>query len=118
MSIDRRLAVLGGNDDRRGRKQTLVLQLLHHLAYGRIDEHDLSLHVRGGRSGSIGVAAFHAIFNQLLANTDRLKIHAEKIGHLTLAAKVALALDLIENRVDLELVVAPDVLEAGGPIAS
>ena len=50
-----------------------------------------------------------------MADTDGLKVHAENRGDFGRGAVMGLALDLVENGIDLERVVALDVLEAVGP---
>ena len=53
---------------------------------------------------------------ELLAHTDGLEVHAEDGGNWCVChAEVVFAVDLVQDRVDLQRVVALDVLEAVGP---
>ena len=71
------------------------------------------------RAAGVDVAALQSAWQgrhvQLLADADSLKVHPENVWHLCRAAIVRLAADLIEDRVDLQGVIAPDVLKAVGP---
>src|SRR5262249_22035787 len=75
---------------------------------------DLPEQQRAGSSGRIQVtAASDVLLDQLLADADRLEIHAEKSGNRRIAgAPMLLAGDFVQDCLHLECVVALDVLEA------
>src|SRR6516164_10363395 len=120
--VERGLAMLGRDNDGGRFKKTLIFQGRHHLADRAVCERDLVLHVGRGITGRVLVTALHSVLDQLLTNAYGLEIHPEdhrrpyalwKRG----IAQVRLAVDPVQHRIDLELVVAPDLLEACSPIA-
>ncbi len=116
--IDGRLAVLGGDHDQGRIIKTLGLQLADECRNRGVDELEFAQQRRAGRASGIQISARHAValLNELLAHTDRLEVHAEDGGNFgAVCAEVVLALDLVEDRVDLQSVVALNVLEAVGP---
>ncbi len=114
--VDRGLAVLGRDDHERRLKQPATLQLAHHLADAGIDELDLIQH-RGGRCpGGVGISTLDTSFNQLLSDAHRLKVHAEDGGDWRFVlAIVSHAIDLVQDGVDFQGIVALDVEETVGP---
>jgi len=122
--VDRRLPVFRSDDDGGRIEQTFVLERIDHLSDRRVDELNLSEHFWSGRTLCILIAARVCVgsvsgfgLNQLLSNTDRLEVHAEDYWNRSLVcAEVCPAVDLVECGVDLQLVVAPDGIEVGGPV--
>ena len=93
-----------------------VLQIVHHLADRSIDECYLAEQQLARCSGRIEItAAADAFLDQLLAYADGLEVHAKKVWHTRPAAFMILAVDLVQDAVDLEGIVALDVVEAVGP---
>ncbi len=116
MRIDGALAVLGRDDDQRGVVQAIFLKLFDHLADRSIHKLDLSQQQLTGRACSIQIpTAAYALFNQLLAHADRLEVHAEQVGHASAMSVVVLALDLLQDGLRLDGVVALNVGEAIRP---
>src|SRR5260370_27042542 len=98
----------------------LFLQLIYELADRTVHELDLTEHAGCGRTGRIRVASLDAILNQLLPDAHGLEIHPvylrdHRDGTRT---EVRLAVDPVEYGVDLELVIALDIVEVRGPIAA
>src|SRR5450631_3764332 len=110
--------MFGSNDDQRRFIQTVIPERIRKLADGGVDEFDFAKQGCRGRSRCIEVSAGYvaALLNELLANADRLEVHAEEGGHLaSTAAEVIVAPDPVQDRVHLQRVIALDVLEAVGP---
>ena len=110
--------MLGGDHDQGRIVEALFLQFADECSDRGIDELEFAQQRRGGRARGIQISARGAVaaFNQLLAHAHGLEVHAEDGGNLgLLGAEVVLAVDLVEDRVDLQGVVALDVLEAVGP---
>src|SRR3984957_6366998 len=117
--IDGRLAVLGGDDDGGGIQELLVLERGHHLPDRRIHESNLTRHAGGRITRGVGVTAFDAVLDQFLADADSLEVHAKYCRDRSVGgAEVVFALDPIHHRIDLQLVVAFDGIEVGGPVAA
>src|SRR5262249_10262624 len=67
-------------------------------------------------SCGIDVAALDTL-DQLLPDADGLEVHAQDCGYRSrLGGEVILAHDLVDDRIDLQLVIASDRGEAGGPV--
>src|SRR5579883_211189 len=113
--IDRRLAVLGCDDDQRALEFACALQRMDYVADGSVNIFDLLEKRRRRSACRIQIAAFHAAFDQLLSYADRLKVHAVDRWHGGGLSIVCSAVNLIENRIYLQSVVALDVIEAVGP---
>src|SRR5438105_2638177 len=97
----------------------ISLQLVYELADRTVHELDLAQHAGRRGAGRIRVAPFHAALDQFLPDAHSLKIHSEYLrDHGAAAAQVGLAVDPVEYGIDLELVVALDVVEVPGPIAA
>src|SRR6516162_11946794 len=93
--VDRRLAMLGRDNDGGRFKQTLIFQGRHHLADRLVCERDFVLHVGRGITGRIRVTALHSVLDQLLTNAYRLEIHPEDHRYRRLLiTEVRLAVDL------------------------
>src|SRR6516162_9131268 len=79
--VDRRLAMLGRDNDGGRFKKTPIFQGRHHLADRAVCERDLVLHVGRGITGRILVTALHLHsvldLDQLLTHAYRLEIHPE-----------------------------------------
>src|ERR1700722_18379374 len=100
-----------------------MLEGRDHLADGGIHEGDLARHAGGRITRSVRIATknFRAVnlLDELLADADRLEVHAKDYGNgLFAGAEVVFAVDPVHHRVDLELVVAFDGIEVGGPVAA
>ena len=96
----------------------LLLQLAHKLPDRRIDELDLAKQRLGRCAGSVQISALHAValLNQLLAYADCLEVHPKDRRNLgLLRTKVILSLDLVDDRIYLQRVVALNVIEAVRP---
>src|SRR6202035_3120706 len=94
VGVDRRLAVLGGDDDGGRTEKTLILERLDHLPDRRIHEFDLIPHAGRRISCGIGVAALDGAYDQLLPDADRLEVHAQDYGYGSFpGAEVVLAHD-------------------------
>src|SRR5260370_28861040 len=118
MGIDRRLAVLGSDHDQGPVVKTFCLQLADECPNRGVDEFEFVQQRLGGRASGIQISARHvvAFLNELLPDANSLEVHAEDSGNLgLLGAKVVFPIDLVEYRVDLQGVVALNVLEAVGP---
>src|SRR5215469_6940595 len=117
--IDRRLAVLGSDDDQGLIEEILFLQLRDKSGDGRVDELEFVEQRLAGSAGRVEISAGRVIarFDQLLADADRLEVHAEYVGSvLQLSfAEASVAIDPVEDRVDLQLVIALNVLKTVGP---
>src|ERR1700730_4749025 len=98
----------------------LFLLLIYELPDRTVHELDFAEHGGRRRTGRIRVASLHAIRNQFLSNTHGLKIHPEDLRDdpSTTRSEVGLAVDPVEYGIDLELVVALDVVEVRGPVAA
>ena len=110
--------MLGGDHDQSRVVETLCLQLVDERPDRSVDELEFAQQRRARRARRIQVSAGRAValLDQLLADANRLEVHAEDGGNLVrLGAEVVLAIDLVEDRVDLQRVVALNVLEAVGP---
>jgi hypothetical protein len=118
-AVDRRLTVLRADDDERGIEEPLRLQFPHEPPYGLIDELKLARQTLARRSENIGVAALepgHGVDRQLLTDADGLKVRAEQRRDADLVrAVVGEAVDLIDHGLNVERVIALDVIEAIGP---
>src|ERR1700741_5655932 len=75
--VDRRLAMLGRDDDGGRFKKTLIFQGRPHLADRTVCKRDFVLHVGRGITGRILVTALHSVLDQLLTNAYCLEIHPE-----------------------------------------
>src|SRR5882724_1113554 len=97
----------------------IFLQLFHELADRTVHELDLAQHAGRRGTSRIRVASLDAVHDQFLPNTHGLKVHAVYLwDHCAGGAKMGLAVDPVEYGIDLELVVALDVVEGPGPIAA
>src|SRR5690348_11286759 len=122
--VDRRLPVFRADNDGGRIQKTLVLESSDHLPDRRIHELDFGQHF--GSGGTLGILITASVcvgsdsgfgFNQLLSNADRLEVHAEDRWDRSVScAEVRLAVDLVDYGVDLQLVVAFDGIEVGGPV--
>src|SRR5712692_5107745 len=63
--IDRRLAMLGGNDEERRLKEALLLQFAHHLADAGIDKLDFLQHCGSRSFRRVRISALDAGLDQL-----------------------------------------------------
>ncbi len=116
VGVDGRLAVLGGDNDGSGTEKTPNLERVDHLPDRRIHECDLAQHAGRRIACGIGVASLDSL-DQLLSDADGLEVHAQDCGYGSVAgAEVVPALDLVDDRIDLQLVIAPDRGEASGPV--
>jgi hypothetical protein len=116
--VDWALAVLGRNDNQRRVVQTPGLEQRHHPPDGRVGECDLSQQRLARRADIVQIAARHphGLFDQLLADADHLKVHPKDLWNRSAElAAVIPAVDLVEDRLHLQAVVALDVLEAVRP---
>src|SRR5271169_6108318 len=119
VGIDRRLAVLRGDDDGGLMQEALILERGNHLADGTVHEFDLAKHGWCRSACGVGVTAIDSLFDELLPDADGLEVHPKDRWYRRVAgAEVGLAEDPVQHRVDLQLVVALDVLETGGPVAA
>ncbi len=101
IGVDRRLPVLGRDDDGGRTEKTVILERLDHLPDRGIDEFDLAQHAGGGSARGVGVTSLDAL-DQLLPNADGLEIHAKNCGHRSAARpEVVLAIDLVDHGIDL-----------------
>lgn len=90
----------------------LLLELADHPAQRLIHEIQLALESRRGSAKHILIAGPF----QLLANTYRLEIRAKNGGNTGLfGAIVVEAVNLVEDRLNVERIVAFDIAEVGGP---
>src|SRR5689334_22340154 len=105
--------MLGGDDDQRGFPQPLLLQLADELPQRLIDKVELLSKSLSRSPEHVGVAALessHRISSQLLSHTHSLKVRAEHRRNAHLAgAIVGVAVDLIENRLYMNGVIATDI---------
>ena len=110
--------MLGSDDDQGRIVQPCAFNSLTNAAI------EASTNLNSSASAALGVPAAsrypprHAIalLDQLLAHADGLEVHAEDGRNLRrLSAEVVLAIDLVEDRIHLQRVVALNVLEAVGP---
>src|SRR5215470_4769231 len=110
--IDRRLPVLGADDDQRRIKKAIFLELRDHFAQRLIDEIQFAGEYSARSSQHVGVAADL----QLLANADRLKVGAEECGHRRSPGVIVReTVNLVEHRLNMQRIVALDVVEVRGP---
>src|SRR5208282_5143370 len=110
--------VFGSDHDESRIVETPGLQFLDPRRDGGVDELEFTEQRLSGRAGGIEISAGYAValLDELLAHTEGLEVHAEDGGNLgVLGAEVVLAIDLVEDGVDLQGVVALNVLEAVGP---
>src|SRR5215510_9464591 len=116
MIIDRRLPVFCSNDDERRVEEVLILQLLYHLTDSCVHKLDL-VPQRCRRSPRvIRVTAQNPAFDELLAYADSLEVHTEQIRYTqSVRAEVRHAANPIDDRIDLERVVALNVQKTVGP---
>src|ERR1700728_536556 len=83
-----------------------------------VDQLEFAEQRRAGGSGGIEISAGRAVagLNQLLAHAQGLEVHAEDGGNLGLSSgEMVPSVDLVEDGIDLQAVVALDVQEAIGP---
>src|SRR5215471_14890173 len=108
-----------GRDDDQGRLvEAAVFEFGHHLPDRIVGKLDLAEQRLGWRAGIVQIAAPHSdgFFYELLANTDDLKVHAEDLGYRPgKPAAVIPAVDLIDDSLHLQAVVALDIGKAVGP---
>src|ERR1700761_3188708 len=86
--IDRRLAMLGADDDQRGIEQPLRFELTHESPDRLIDEIEFTGQGLTRRAENIRVPALetgYRIHRQFFAHANRLEIGAEQRGHANLA---------------------------------
>jgi hypothetical protein len=102
--------VLGGDDDQGRIEEVLPLKLVDHLADAGIDELDCMPHSDRRSPNRVGISSLDAPLDQLLSHAHRLEVHTEKSGYRSpVRAIVGLAVDLVQDRVDLKRVVALNV---------
>src|ERR1700730_6921907 len=113
-----------GNDNRGRVKKIFPFERSDHLPDRCIHELDFGHHFRSGSTLGVLITASVCVgsdsgfgFNQLLSNADRLVVHAKNYWDGSLACtEVRSAVDLVEHGVDLQLIVALDGVEIGGPV--
>src|SRR6185437_2056889 len=97
----------------------LLLQLTDELAQRGIDKVELPGEPLSRRADGISVAALGTgdrIGRQFLTDTDSLEVGTEQCRHThPLRAVMIVAVDLVEHRLNVQRVVALDVIEAVGP---
>jgi len=104
--------VFGGDDDEGVALEALILQFVDYAADLLIHELEFAEKASGWRAENIDVT----VAFELLANADGLEVHSEDGGRFDeRLAAVIVAVDLIDDTVDLVLVVALDVLDTVGP---
>ncbi len=112
--IDRRLAVLGRDDNQRRVVQTLQLQSLDHApkCIVRLQQpvraRSVEIPARLFVNGRVGVRRAASIFvvgRQFLPNAYCLEIHAEYCRHMCRFAIVRQAVNFVENCVHFELII-------------
>src|ERR1035441_7423112 len=116
--INWRLAVLRGDHDQSRVIEVAGLELFDKFADGCVNKLDFAQKGRRRSSSRIQIAAcgVDALLDQFLANTDCLEVHPEDGGDLCrIQAQVVLAVDLVHDGVDLQSVIALEVLESVGP---
>src|ERR1700722_8909381 len=119
VGVDRRLAMLRGDDDDRRIEEVAIREFFGHLTNRGVYEFDLARHAGSGITGGIGIASKGSALNQLLSDTDRLEVHTKNRRNGSIAAaKVRLPVNFVQDRIDLQLVVALDGLKIGRPVAS
>ncbi len=95
------------------------LERTDHLPDGRIHEFDLTQHTWCGIARGVGVASLDSALDQLLSNANGLVIHAENRRHRSVVvAEVSFAINLVDDGVHLQLVIAFNRVEAGGPVVA
>ena len=100
-------------------RETLRLERADHLPDGRISEFDLSQHTWCGIARGVRVASLDSALDQLLSNANGLVIHTENHRHRGAGvAKVRFAINFVDDGIDLELVIAFNGVEAGGPVVT
>ena len=101
-----------------------MLEGSDHLPDRRIHELDFGQHFGSGATLGILITASVCVgsdsgfgFNQLLSNADGLEVHPKDRWDRSIACtEVGPAVDLVEYAIDLQLVVAFDGIEIGGPV--
>src|SRR5215469_11435455 len=117
--IDGRLTVLGGDYDQGRVIQALLLQFTYELADRSIDELEFIEQRRAGRGRGIEISTSDAVarFDQLLSYAYRLEVHTKHVRGPSQpsGAQASFAIDPVKDGVDLQRVIALDVLEAVCP---
>ena len=127
--VDRRLTMLGRDDEQRGLIQSARLERLDHAAEGfvgllqAIREHCRrrpdAIDIAAGQANVTGLRATAFVGGQLLSDAHRLEVHSE---HRRCApggrAVMVEAIDLLDDRGDLQLVVRNRAINAGGGVGT
>src|SRR5690242_3531519 len=79
VGIDRRLTVLGGDDNDGGTKKVTILEFFSHLTDRGIHELDFARHAGSGITRRVRVSALDSVFNQLLTHADGLEVHTKDL---------------------------------------
>jgi hypothetical protein len=102
VGIDRRLSVLGGDDNDGRTKKVTILELFSHLTDRGIHELDFARRAGSGITRRVRVAALDSVFNQLLPHADGLEVYTKDFRDGSIAgAEVRFAVDFIQDRIDL-----------------
>ena len=117
IGIDGRLAVLGGDDDEGGLVEPAILELGDHFADGVVDQLDFAEEGGAGGPGRIQIAALGVAFSMNFWPTlTAWKFMPKMVGTLVLVVPWwFLPAISLQDGIDLEGVVALDVVEAVGP---
>ncbi len=118
VGVDRALTVLGRNDDQCRLVEPILLERFYHVPDGYIGELDFTEQRLARRADIVEIAALHRdrLFDELLADADHLEVHSEHAWNRpAILAAVILAVDLVNDSLNFQVIVTLDVSETVGP---